>query len=68
MRMRVVLELDVNFDAEDEVVDNKIVGEAIIGALHNGGVIDTIADYIQDDIEEDVLSVNMFVPEVECIG
>ena len=75
MKIRVVVEVDVNFDLESDgeiqdegVVDSDIVGQAVVDSIHNGSVVDTIADYISDRSGWCVLGVSILVPEVECIG
>lgn len=75
MRFRIMVEVDVSFDLEDDegelleegVVDSDVAGQAIVDAINSDFVGDEIVDLISDRTGWAVLGMSMTVPNAECI-
>lgn len=74
MKIRVVVEVDINFDLESDreihnesVVDSDIVGQAVVEGLNNSDVAENLVDIISDRSGWSVLGLALTTPESECI-
>lgn len=74
MKIRVVVEIDINFDLESDgeihnesVVDSDIVGQAIVKGLNNSDTADNMVELVSDASGWCVSSLTLSTPEAECI-
>ena len=74
MKIRVVVEVDVNFDLESDgethtesAVDSDVVGQAVVEGLNNSDVADSIVELISDRSGWCVSGLTLSTPEAECI-